>query len=515
MKRKTVTLASSVVILAVLCGTYYGVQKYSAEQEKAAEEENENKVTDVFSEESSNITKLKFIVDKTEVVFEKKDDTWIKEDEAEFPVDQDVLSDAAVSISSVTSDRVLEKVEDLSQYGLDNPSNTITVTTDNGDETILKIGSENESVNQYYVEKGDDKDTVYLVDATTIDPFMNSLYDYAQSETFPDVSADYINKIEITENNIFYDIQKDEDTGFWYVSDGDDSEKADSAKANSITSAISTLEYNSFVNYNCTNFADYGLENPYGTIVVDYEEESKDENSDLSSEESSENTDNENITSSEMETDDASAESSDDEEEATEMVSKELILYVGDTAENDTRYVRVNDSKEIYTIAQENLDTLFGKKVSDLWDMTVNYLSVNQLDSLELEMNSENHKINVSRETSENDDGEQEETISYKLDGQKVDTDLFTTFYNKLINLTGQRRLTEEYQPDENAELKVIFTDVDNNATEIEFYLYDTNFYAVVKDDKVYLVNKMDVKDLFDSYDNLLGKDTTKETEDN
>lgn len=491
MKRKSVTLVSSVVFLAVLCGAYYGIQKYSAEQEKKAQEESENEVVELFSEDSTNITKLKFIIEKTEVVFEKEDNNWYKEDESEFPVDQDILTDAASSISSVTSDIVIEDVEDLSQYGLDDPSNTITITTEDGEETVFKIGSENESVNQYYVEKGDDKDKVYLVDSTVIDPFMKTLYEYAKAETFPDVTSDNIDKIEITENESYYQVEKDSDTGFWYVSDGTESEKADSAKANSLTSAISTLEYSSFVNYHCTNYADYGLENPYGTIVVDYQEEVETSEGD----------------SSDKNTSDNSSEDTSESEESTEMVQKQLVLYVGDTAENDTRYVRVNDSDEIYTIAQENLDTLFGKSVSDLWDMTVNYLSVNQLENLDIVISSEEHKVSVSRETSENEDGEEEETLSYSLDGQQIDSNLFTTFYNKLINLSGQRRLTEEFVPEEEAELRVTFTDVNQNQIDLEFYSYDTNFYAAVVGDKVYLVNKMDIKDLIDSCNEMLGNE--------
>ena len=488
MKRKTVTLVSSVVLLAILCGAYYGIQKYSAQQEKKEQEENESETVVLLSEDSSDITKLKFIIEKTEVVFEKENDTWSKEDESEFPVDQDILSDAASSISSVTSDIVIEDVEDLSQYGLDDPSNTITITTEDGQESVLKIGSENETVNQYYVEMEEEKNKIYLVDSTVIDPFMKTLYEYAKAETFPDITSDSIDKIEVTENESYYQVEKDSDTGFWYVSDGGESEKADSAKANSLTSAVSTLEYSSFVDYHCTNYADYGLENPYGTIVVDYQEEVESEE-DSSSDESISETE---------------AEDDSENDETTETIQKQLILYVGDTAENDTRYVRINDSEEIYTIAQENLDTLFGKGVSDLWDMTVNYLSVNELDSLDIGIGSEQHQVSVSRETSENEDGE-EETLSYSLDGEEIDSNLFTTFYNKLINMSGQRRLTEEYLPEEDAELEVTFTDVNGNQTYVEFYLYDTNFYAAVVGEKVYLLNKMDVKDLIESCNELLG----------
>lgn len=44
---------------------------------------------------------------------------------------------------------------------------------------------------------------------------------------------------------------------------------------------------------------------------------------------------------------------------------------------------------------------------------------------------------------STDDDGNETETTTYKLDGNEVDSTTFTTFYNKLVNMAGQKRLTE------------------------------------------------------------------------
>ena len=543
MKRKSITLVSSVVVLGILCAGYYGIRTYVSKQEQAQEESEEEETTYVLSVNSDDITSLQFVIDKKEVTFTKDGDEWIKADEEAFPVDQDVLTDAAASISSVIAERTLSDVVSLNEYELDSPANTITVSTEDGEETVLRIGMENESVSQYYVEKDEDKNTVYLVDAATIDPFMNSLYDYAQTGTFPDVSSEDIKKIEIQEQDASYDIEEDPDSGFWYVSDGTDSEKADSAKAQSLTSAVSTLEYDSFVNYNCTDLSEYGLDNPYGTITVSYDEEveveieedgSEDEEDTVDTEETTdtadaadaeETTDTEDIADTEeaADTEDAAdaeeaadiedtadteniEDTEDTEETETEIVSRVLTIYVGDEAENDTRYVKVNDSNEIYTIAQENLDTILGKNVSELWDLTVNYLSVNDLDHLDIVYNDESYQIDVSRETTEDEDGEEQVTLSYRLNGNDLDSDTFTTFYNKVVNMAGQRRLTEEFDPSTEPELQILFTDVDENEISTDYYEYDSNFYAISVDgDKVYLVNKMTVKDLIEALEVVLG----------
>ena len=62
--------------------------------------------------------------------------------------------------------------------------------------------------------------------------------------------------------------------------------------------------------------------------------------------------------------------------------------------------------------------------------------------------------------------------------------------------------MTESYTPAADAEMKVVFTDTDNNQTTVTFYTYDTNYYAAVVGDKVFLVNKMTVKEMFNSIRN-------------
>ena len=50
--------------------------------------------------------------------------------------------------------------------------------------------------------------------------------------------------------------------------------------------------------------------------------------------------------------------------------------------------------------------------------------------------------------------------------------------------------------------------DTDGKETTVKYYEYDTNFYAAVVEDKVYLVNKMNVKDLDEAYQKMVNPDT-------
>ena len=380
---------------------------------------------------------------------------------------------------------------------------------------------------------------------------MGTLYDFAESGTFPSVTSATITDVKVDKEN-GYELTQDADNLFWNVSDGKTTEKADTTKAGTVTSAIGSLAYDKFVDYNCTDDSKYGFDDPYAVITVKYTEEEAVE-SDEDSEESTD-ADTEESTTDEAAADtsedaDASDEDSSEDKQETQTVEKTLTIYVGDET-GDDRYVKVDDSKEVYTITKDSLTDILDSTVSDFYNLTVSYVSSNDLDSLEVQSADGDHTINIVTETvkaededttddtdsdttdsdttdesstetsdesstdtdssdeSSSDDEEETTTTTYKLDGEDLDESTFTTFYNKLINMTAQERLTEEYTPEGNPAYTFIFKDTDGKETTVKYYEYDTNFYAALVEDKVYLVNKMNVKDLDEAYQKMVNLDT-------
>ena len=641
MKKKSVNLITAVGVLVVLSGAYVGVKAYVAKQEAADTESAEEENPEIISIASADVKSIKFVIDKKEVTFEKDGDSWVKSDETGFPVDQDKIDTLVSSLNSIKAERTLENVEDASEYELDQPDNTITVTTEDGETTVIQLGMENDSTSQEYIDLNKDSSTVYVVSNSTFSSFEGTLYDFAKSGVFPTVDSSTVSKISVDGKDSSYVVEKDENN-FWNITGDGETEKADSAKATSLASTLSSVAYASYVNYNCAEdeLSQYGLDKPYAEITVDYQEkvekessddeneaengdeevseasgdenqadenadsetdgsesldedadsetdgnESLDEDVDVADTEDSEAVENENtdetaddnveaedtdVTESDDEagvetTDTESAESSEDSEPETEMVDRELVIQVGDQSSDGGRYVRVNDSNEIYTISEDSLDTFLGKTNADFWDLTVSYLSANNLDTLDVNYGGEDYIVNVSRETSEdenvetsNNETEDEDTtdntssdvadgndvegnaaddntssgdltgedtentddssstasttsstsvtLSYTLNGKNLDSTTFTTFYNKLINMTAQKRLTDEFKSNANPEMTVKFTDIDGNEMEVEYYSYDTNYYAAVINKKVYLVNKMTVKELFQAFESVTGE---------
>ena len=641
MKKKSVNLITAVGVLVVLSGAYVGVKAYVAKQEAADTESAEEENPEIISIASADVKSIKFVIDKKEVTFEKDGDSWVKSDETGFPVDQDKIDTLVSSLNSIKAERTLENVEDASEYELDQPDNTITVTTEDGGTTVIQLGMENDSTSQEYIDLNKDSSTVYVVSNSTFSSFEGTLYDFAKSGVFPTVDSSTVSKISVDGKDSSYVVEKDKNN-FWNITGDGETEKADSAKATSLASTLSSVAYASYVNYNCAEdeLSQYGLDKPYAEITVDYQEkvekestddeneaengdeevseasgdenqadenadsetdgsesldedadsetdgnESLDEDVDVADTEDSEAVENENtdetvddnveaedtdVTESDDEagvetTDTESAESSEDSEPETEMFDRELVIQVGDQSSDGGRYVRVNDSNEIYTISEDSLDTFLGKTNADFWDLTVSYLFANNLDTLDVNYGGEDYIVNVSRETSEDEnvetsDNETEDedttdstssdvadgndvegnaaddntssgdltgedtentddssstasttsstsvTLSYTLNGKDLDSTTFTTFYNKLINMTAQKRLTDEFKSNTDQEMTVKFTDIDGNEMEVEYYSYDTNYYAAVINKKVYLVNKMTVKELFQAFESVTGE---------
>ena len=582
MKSKTVKLISGVAVLAVLSGTYIGVTSYVDSQEEKEAEAADTSVS-VVEMDSEKITSVSFNgTEGAEEVFEKDGDKWVKKDEPDFPVNQDTLDGAVNALTALSADQKIENPGDLSEYDLDKPQNQITLTEEDGNRIILQVGMKNESSGQYYMKKSEDDKDIYLVSAVSLEPFMGTSYEFAQAESFPAVTSATIKDVKVEKEN-GYQLSQDDDSLYWYVSDGKTSEQADTSKVGTVTSAIGSLTYGDFVDYNCTDQAKYGFDDPYAIITATYltEEDTEEDTdateasegkdkvetaseaeetgADASEEDSTEDSDTASGEKEEAEepgtdvSEDDNAEDSGESEEIPQ-VEKQLVIYVGDETDGN-RYVKVNDSKQVYTIPETSLTDITDQNVSDFYSLTVNYLTVNNLDSLEVQSEDGTHTVQVTRETvkniedntednagsgkeeegsgdtgedaadtdKENEDAaentsdektetEEEKTISYALDGKEIEETVFTTFYNKLINMAGQERLTEEYTPDKPAAFTFGFTDTEGQKTTVSYYEYDASFYAAVTGDKVYLVNKMDVRDLTEAYQEMLNADSSEES---
>ena len=523
-KKQIISLIAMLVVVLALGGGYAAIKGVNDKKEEAAkeEEEQESETTNVYTINKDDVIGINITNASGNLDIVYKDAAWVSS-QGDVPMDSEKVTAMLDAVSSFDAIKVIaENESDLSQYGLDNPSLSYTITTKDGMTYKASFGIVMPTNSNAYYALLDGADKVYTVSANYFEPFNTSLVDMTEIVDEITVNPEYITSYELNKKDgtefMAKHFDKDETVASsyytWRIESPYDNVLADTDSFKDVLNVFDGFKFNSCVAYQTEDLSQYGLDKPYATVTVDYTEE-------VESEDSSDSSDDAEAEDSESSTADAiSADSSDEsdtsdtdssDEKKTETVEKQLVLYVGDETDSDSRYV-TTDNKEVYTMSNDTLNAVIDKEASDLWSLIVSYLSVNNLDQLQVTYNGETNTVNVSRETSTDNDGNDKETVTYKLNGEELDDSksVFTIFYNKLTNMAAQKRLTEEYTPSTDPEMTATFTDTDGKEMTVSYYAYDTNYYAAVVDSKVFLVNKMNVKEMFSAYQAMAGNNETE-----
>lgn len=499
-KKRGVYLVGGLLLLCGLCAVYFFMKKNNQQEEvDYTEEVEEEDSSQILSWNAEEVQKITFDGAEEQLTFAKNEEEWILEQDEDFPVDQSSVADLFSSVGSLQSERTLENVKSLSDYGLENPAQVVQVEMTDGNIESISIGSKNISTGHTYIYLNDQTDVVYTVSTDLSSIFSSDLYDFAEGEEMPDLSAATVQNISVEKEKDSYQLMSDaEVSSGWYVKeDGGKKKEADAEKSDSLKSTVTSLGFETYYEYDCKDWEKYGLDDPKMTLKVDYTEE-------IEVEDETAETENE----SESESEESDEET---EEVETEIIEGSYTLYVGDLSEDGYYYVRLDDSSEVHGISQETMNTLKTGKAFDYLNRTVSSISIQNLDYLEVIYDGESHIL--KRQVEENTDEETEETeyeTTYYIDEKEADATLFMNFYRLATAMECQERL-EKYDETEDAEITLKFYGTDESSCIITYTVRDANFYtAADQDDNYGLINKMDVKDLISSYIELINSIESK-----
>lgn len=305
MKKKSVTMIVSVVCLAGLTAGYISLKNYNE-----AEEAKEALGEEVWEVDKDQLTGIAFSIEGTEYHFVKEDGSWNMSEDDTFPVNETVLMTAMERFSPLKVQRTLTDAEDTSEYGMDDPQNVITLTMEDGSETVITIGDTNEGTQDDYLMLSDTS-SIYTVEASIREAFASELYDYAKSETFPSILADDVTAVSVTAEENSFELVKDGEN--WNVTADGVTEAAYESYVNQLLSEVSGLGYVEFVEHNCQDLSPYGLEEPQAVVTITWLEE---------------------------------------EEEQS------MTLYVGGTDDSENYYTQLEDSKEVHTMSSITMGDL-------------------------------------------------------------------------------------------------------------------------------------------------------------
>ena len=178
MKKKQMIIG---IVLLVLCvGGYVGVKAYNSYQEKKKEAETMKPVGIAVSD----ITGFSYIYNGETLEFVKDGEEWRYKGDTSLDMDEAAIEEMLATACDTTS---TEKItaENVSDYGFDEPTNTITLDTAQGTTTV-KIGMYNEMVSKYYLSINDSIE-LYLIGSEMISGFDNSVESLEADE---EVTAD-------------------------------------------------------------------------------------------------------------------------------------------------------------------------------------------------------------------------------------------------------------------------------------------------------------------------------------
>lgn len=102
-----------------------------------------------------------------------------KEEEKGYEVNASVADELRDTLANLTSQNEIAAGEDESEYGLDKPAMTITVTLLGGAEHSVEVGSLNSMLQAYYI-RVDHSDTLYTMSETDHDLLCKTDTDLAQ-----------------------------------------------------------------------------------------------------------------------------------------------------------------------------------------------------------------------------------------------------------------------------------------------------------------------------------------------
>ncbi len=495
-KARTKRLGILLGVLVVLCIATIAVSLYNEEQENIA---NSNEV--VLDIDIDTVTAISWEIDGTSYGFHLDSETgqWIYDEDEEFPLDEDVINELIEIFDDYEAEFIIEDVTDYSQYGLDDPAATITITLE--DETVYEINLGDFSTldSERYFEFGDGN--VYLA---VVDPYDSfdaiTLSELILNDTIDEIDqADTITFSGAVNQTIYYE----EESTNTYCSDDvyfieDDDLPVDTSNIETYLSRFYSTELTSYVTYSATEeeLEAYGFNDPLQTITIEYPATITDEDG-----EQTEGTKTVTLTIGVNQEELAAAQEELDEGEEVDMTSLTL-------------YVRVDESQIIYELSTTRYEYLTACSYDDLRHSEVLTADFDSIYQFEFTIGDDTYTIYTDTDDDGNTvyyyyyDGEvvNEEDLAEDDDIANYRTEVDASAIEDAFDEITAESFTDE-EPDGSLEISfVVYLNNENyEKVEVELYRVDGTYcLAVVDGEPVSFVYRTSVVDLIEVINSIV-----------
>lgn len=341
MNKKSITLIAGTAVLICLAGVYFLLGRYNEKTEEAAADAASGET--VLEIDTEALASAAFSIDGTEQTFVKDGDSWTLEGDETFPVDSSALLSCLSGLTPLKAQRTLTDISDISEYGLDDPQNTVTLTDSDGVQTTITFGDSNANTSDNYVMLDENTSTIYTVESSFLGSLSQDLYSYALSDELPQLQTDEITGVRVSGTDNDYELA-DVD-GAWMVADAQGvTENADEDQVTALLSYLTSLYYSDYLEHNCSDLSPYGLDDPAALITISWE----DENS---------------MPEAEEET--PASETEESSEAAAGAVSS-VAFAIGTTDDSGNYYVQMEGSTQVHTLSSTLVEAVLDASADSL-----------------------------------------------------------------------------------------------------------------------------------------------------
>ncbi len=453
-KKKNIVTIIFLLLVLILAGASYGMLKSRndrIEKEKEEEESEDSKIM-LNDFEAESIVNISITSPDENFVFVKEEDTWILQGEEDYPLSQSKLTSMAAGIAKLSVERlVVENPEDLSEYGLEQPSILVKAVTNEGKEYTLQIGDKLATDTDYYGIATDDS-TVYVIPMATRTRYVVTKDDLFDIESSPSITADNIREVKVTSEafgdfHMVYDENNPMDYSGtesypWYIPEGYvNPMNMDNTMTNEVLSNYTVFSFSEGIDYKRENQKKYGLTNPSAKVFVKY----------LST----------------------------NGEEMT------YTLLVGDTDTDGNYYVSPEGSERTYLMTKDAVEKKIKIEDKDsLISKFTHMINILNVEKVLVSSSSESKVYEIKRTDNIDSDGNTTTTETFFVDGEEAEETEFRSIYQKMIGLKMAEPLKEAVNVAEESVLTLTFIKTDGDELIVEYHPYSEERYTVTVNGK-------------------------------
>lgn len=265
MKKVIIAMVALLVVAGGSFGAFLAVKnKSDKETEKQVSELAENVL---FSFDDETITEINFDCPDGHYRAYYEDETW-KLDGNEFTVDQDYIKTLLTLVSDFTAENNYGVPDDSKKamYGLDNPSETITLS--DGTENYTIYVGKITPTNDYYYFMVEGKDKVYTVDSIHGSVLKASRMMLKAKDLIP-YSNTEIKQITVKKDGkIIYDLTYDAENSSWSLPEEYSELPFDQTAVSSMLTTLTRVEAEQLLEEYLDDMTRYGFDKPTAEVTI-------------------------------------------------------------------------------------------------------------------------------------------------------------------------------------------------------------------------------------------------------